>query len=165
MFILESELEAAAELFAVKFSDIAQRHRVLYGELPTALQAISPVARRRQLREILMNLTLRLRRAYVITSLREEQLATIIAETAGSLRTAASTLLELEGQPPASPRESLIRLVRALDDQEGEKWDDMLARISEARETGCLPAGVAVPVLSRIMSLLEIMRQRADKTA
>ena len=36
MFLLESEVHSAVELFAQKFSDIHRRHRVLYGPNPFA---------------------------------------------------------------------------------------------------------------------------------
>ncbi|MDR1461986.1 MAG: nucleotidyltransferase domain-containing protein, partial [Azoarcus sp.] len=130
MFILEEELPSAVELFAVKFSDIARRHRVLFGELPAALRAIPPADKKRQLREMLMNLVLRLRLSY--TSLREDMLAEIVAGTAGPLRSAASTLLDLEGQPVGSPRESLETVVRSLD---GGQWSEVLTHITAARES------------------------------
>jgi predicted nucleotidyltransferase len=160
MFVLESELPAAAEIFAVKFGDIARRYRVLFGELPAALQNVSPEAKKEQLRQILMNLTLRLRHGYVVASLREEQLALVIAETAGPLRSAAATLLELEGQPVASPKESLETVARSLD---GQDWGEMLRRISEARESRRLPPGAAAPVMFRIMALVEAMRLRVER--
>jgi predicted nucleotidyltransferase len=51
MFLLESEVVSAVELFAQKFSDILRRHRVLYGPDPFAglmwnmarLQSVSQV--------------------------------------------------------------------------------------------------------------------------
>lgn len=160
MFVLESELATAAEVFAVKFGDIARRCRVLFGELPDALRSVSPQAQKQQLRQLLMNLTFRLRQAYVVTSLREEQLAVTIAETAGPLRSAAATLLELEGRPAASPKQSLETVARSLD---GGDWSDTLRRISEARETRGLPPGEAASVMFRLMALAEAMRLRAER--
>jgi predicted nucleotidyltransferase len=160
MFVLESELATAAEAFAVKFGDIARRHRVLVGELPKALLAVSPEAKKQRLRQTLMNLILRLRQSYVMTSLREEQLALVIAETAGALRSAAATLLELEGRPVVSPKESLEAVAALLD---GGPWSETLHRISEARESRGLPAGTAAPVLFKIMALTDAMRRRVER--
>jgi len=159
MFVVETELTEAAELFAAKFGDIARRHRVLYGEFPATLGSISAQAKRRQLLEMLMNLTLRLRRNYLFASLHEERLAAVVAETSGPLRVAAATLLELEGQQVVSPKASLERFVSALD---AEKWRDVLTRISEARETGELPAGEAAPLVFRIMEMVDALRRRAE---
>jgi len=159
MFILETELDIAANLFPVKFGDIARRHCVLFGELPAALSAISPGAKKQQLREMLMNLSLRLRQNYVLTSLREEQLAVVIAHTAGPLRTAASTLLELEGVQVASPKASLETVANSLDNG---PWAETLAYISETRETGDLSAGAAGPTFFRILEIIEAMRRRVE---
>jgi predicted nucleotidyltransferase len=160
MFVLESELPTAVEAFAVKFGDIARRSRVLFGQLPAALATISPQAKRQQVRQMLMNLTLRLRQSYVTTSLREEQLALVIADAAGPLRTAAATLLELEGQPAASPKESLEKMAGLLG---GADWSETLRRISEVRESRRLPPGVAGPVAFGVMALAEAMRLRAER--
>ena len=143
MFVLESELPAAAEAFAVKFGDIARRCRVLFGDFPVSLLEISAEAKKQQLRRILMNLSLRLRQSYVLASLREEQLAIEVAEAAGPLRAAAATLQELEGRPATPPKESLETVAGLV----GGDWKDTLNRISEARESRQLPHGVAAPTL------------------
>jgi predicted nucleotidyltransferase len=160
MFVLESELSAAAAVFPVKFADIDRRRRVLYGELPVALLAVSPEAKKQQLRQMLMNLALRLRQRYIVAGLREEQLAVMIAEFAGPLRTAAATLVELGGQTVASPKECLESIVRSLD---GGGWDQTLRSVSEARETGRLSPGEARPLMFQIMALVEAMRLRVER--
>ena len=69
MFLLEDELPVAAELFAVKFNDIRNRHRVLYGsdvngrsfasQLGRVLGADLPLEQKRMiLRDNLRNLLL-----------------------------------------------------------------------------------------------------------
>src|SRR5262249_24489083 len=61
MFVEGGELAHAFEAFAVKFSDIKERHRVLYGSSPLESIQISREASIRRLRQVLLNLTLRLR--------------------------------------------------------------------------------------------------------
>lgn len=161
MFVLESEAPTVAEVFAVKFGDIARRCRVLFGQFPSGLSGISREAKRLQLRQLLMNLTLRLRHSYVVISLREEQLALTIAETAGPLRSAAATLLELEGQPVASPKQSLETVARSL---EGD-WTEALAAISEARQSRRLAPGKAPQIAFQLIDLAQVMRLRAERLA
>ncbi|MDR2689383.1 MAG: nucleotidyltransferase domain-containing protein [Azoarcus sp.] len=157
MFITEPELPVAVGLFPVKFADIARRHRVLFGELPPALKAIDPAAQKRQLQEMLMNLALRLRYNYIIRGLRDEQIAAIIAHAAGPLRTAAATLLALEGKPASSPKAALEIVAGTLD---GGPWAETLANISQAHETEDLPAGTPASTLFQIMAMTEAMRRR-----
>jgi predicted nucleotidyltransferase len=111
MFILESELEPAMDAFAVKFSDIISRRRVLFGTDPFANLIITPKAILLRTKQVLINLTLRLRERYVLISLREEQLAFIIADVTGPLRACAATLLKLQGRPAISPKKAMSTMI------------------------------------------------------
>ena len=151
MFVLEDELCDAVEEFAVKFDDIARRRVVLYGSDPLAAMTVSREATIRRLRQMLLNMTIRLRERYAIVSLREEQLPLVIADFAGSLRAAATSILELQGKPAPSPKEALARLVGQLGD--GSRFSDLLMQISNARETRTLPVGTARPALLAMIDL------------
>lgn len=160
MFLLESEIAGAAEAFAVKFSDILARHRVLHGSDPFASLVISRPAAIRRLQQVLVNLALRLRERYVLVSLREEQLARVIADVAGPLRASAATLLKLEGKGDLAPKAALQAVVR---DAALANAEPLLAHISEAREQGLLPPGVAPALLFDIMRVTGALQARAAK--
>ncbi len=160
MLILEPELEAASEAFAVKFSDIRARHKVIHGRDLFAGLKPSRSATLHRLKQILLNFILRTRERYLLVSLREEQLAPLVADAAGALRAAAEIILELEGRPAASPREALEKLANELDPA---AWKEPLARMSEAREQGRLPAGVGGPVTLRLIELTQALRERSTR--
>jgi len=61
MFLVETEIAAANEAFAVKFADIQARHRVLFGADPFAGLGTPRDALVRRLGQVLLNLQLRLR--------------------------------------------------------------------------------------------------------
>ncbi len=159
MFLLESEIGAASQTFAQKFSDVLARRRILYGEDPFAAVVIPRELRLFQLKQQLLNLVIRLRALYVSRSLREEQLALVVAEAAGPLRSCAATLLDLEGRSQHSPKQALEVFAESLS-QNG--WQELLALISTARETRLLPAGAAGVVAFRLMELALRMRARAE---
>jgi predicted nucleotidyltransferase len=159
MFLLVSELEPAIAAFAVKFADIIRRRRVLYGEDPFAGVSISRGDAIVRLRQTLLNLTLRLREAYLTRSLREEQLVVMIAEMAGPLRSCAAALLELEGETTASPKEALHRVAASLPD--GAKRAEEVSQISEARQKQRLAPGVAAPTFFHLIELARLMWTRA----
>lgn len=163
MFLLESEIGPASEAFAVKFADIVRRHRVLYGADPFAGITISRKAEIIRLKQALLNLTLRLRETYVSRSLREEQLVVVLAEAAGPLRSCAASLLELEGTPANSPKEALERAAASLPVE--ADWAGVLSRVSEARQEGKLPPGVAGPALFRLIELAQSLQTRANVLA
>ena len=82
MFILEAELPSAVTAFAEKFSDILRRRKVLVGPDPFVGVKIPRETLMTRLDQVLLNLILRLREAYVMRGLREEQLALAIADAA-----------------------------------------------------------------------------------
>lgn len=160
MFVRRAELEVAAEAFALKFADISRRHKILYGENLVAGLTPSRKAVVRELKQALLNLTIRFRGRYAAVSLREEQLTLVIAEAAGPLRAAAASLLVLEGRQAVSPKEALETIVQALG------WDngpEMLRSISEAREKGTLPAGVGPALLFRMIELAQALGDRVER--
>jgi predicted nucleotidyltransferase len=160
MFLLGDEIPAAAEAFAVKFGDIHARHRVLFGDDPFLHLDISRAATVRRLQQVLLNLVLRLRHEYVLSSLREEQAAFAIADAAGPLRASAQTILQLESRAAPSPKEALQTLIG---DADFLAFAPLLAQISVARETGQLPPGTAAAALAQTISLTEVLHQRATK--
>lgn len=160
MLIREVELADAAEAFAVKFADIAVRHRVLAGKDVLAGLRPSREATRQRLRQILLNFVLRTRERYAITSLREEQLAVAVADCAAPLRAAAEIILQLEGRPAESPKAALATVASELG---AGKWDATLASLSQAREERFLPPGVGAPTLVALLELGEALRARAGR--
>jgi predicted nucleotidyltransferase len=159
MFLLESEVRPATEAFAVKFGDIARRRLVLYGDDPFASVSVARDDAIFRLKQTLLNLTLRMREAYIARSLREEQLAALIADVAGPLRSCAATLLGLESAPAASPKEALEQVSASLPDGPARARDIQL--ISEARQRQVLPKDVAASALFHLIDLARAMSARA----
>jgi hypothetical protein len=105
---------------------------------------------------VLLNLILRLRHGYVERSLREEQLARVLADAAGPLRSSAATLLELEGRPVDSGKGALVELGTSR----GPAAVSALETMSEARERSRVAPGRAGPALFELIALAERMRER-----
>lgn len=159
MLLLKSELPAAAEAFAVKFADIQARHRVLFG--PDLFATLQPTrgAMIVRLRQVLLNFILRTRERYALVSLRDEQLAAVVADAAGPLRSAAALVLTLEGRPAASPKDALIQLAGELP---GGPWAALLEQLSHARDDARLPPGTGAPTTLGLIDLAQALRERAD---
>ena len=161
MIVTRAELQAAAQLFPVKYSDVRARHRVLVGSDPFERLEIPEADLRRQAREILMNTALRLRERYVRLSIRDEQLVPVIAEAAGPLRSAAAALARLEGVYASSPREALANLAS----EAGAEYTAAVANLSRAREAGKLSAGSAGATLLALSRLAAHLCERAARSA
>ena len=162
MLILESEVAAAAEAFAVKFADIRERHKILWGKDLFAGLHPSREAMRVRLRQILLNFILRTRERYMIVSLREEKLASVIADSAGPLRAGAALMLELEGHPAASPKEALEKLAAEIG---GGRFDEALANLSRAREGAELPPGAGAATTLALIDLARELHARSEARA
>ena len=157
MWLLEAEIPLAAEAFAVKFADILRRRRVLWGSDPFASVSVPRETAIARLRQVLLNLAMRLRASYVLHASHEERLTALLADAAGPLRASAAEILELEGSPRLPPREALEQLARTLP---GDGWTPVLAAIREAREVSLAP-GMAAPVLVRMIDLTSHLLGRA----
>ena len=160
MFLLESEVAAAMEAFAVKFTDILHRHRVLHGSDPFASVTVSDAALLRRLKQVLLNLQIRLRERYVLLSLREEQLGRVIADAAPPLRASAASILQLEGNPAPSPKKALERMVADFGEPQ---LVDALAAISKVRAGQRLEPGQAPASLIALTRLTERLRERVGR--
>ena len=156
MFLLESEVAAAVNAYPVKYLDIIHRHRILHGSNPFEGLSFSRDACVFRLKQVLLNLRLRLRSLYVLRGLNEEQLVLVVADAIGPLRSCAGTILELEGHAAPSPREALEQILPAED----PVWQDLMNHLSQARQTRTLEAGVAGKTLFRVMELTEFLLSR-----
>ena len=155
IFVLEAELPTAITAFAEKFSDILRRRRMLFGSDPFIGVTIPRDIVIARLDQVLLNLVLRLREAYVLRGLREEQLALAVADAAGPLRSSAATLLELQGKSIQSGKEALENIVMAKSNKE---WHEVLPRLSEARESRLLPPGVAGATLLHLIEIASALQ-------
>jgi predicted nucleotidyltransferase len=171
MFLLVGEVDAAASAFANKFADVARNHVVLYGSDPFSDLQLPHASKVIRLKQVLMNSVVQLREAYVERSHDEAELAIVIADASGTLRSAAATLLILEGINPselprtssikASSKSALQRVARELG-EDSNYFSAPLQGLATAREERQLPPGVAVPTLLGLIELVSRMRARAD---
>ncbi len=160
MFILDTELQRAAESFSVKFLDIETRHAVLHGKDYFKDFKISASALKLRLRQVLTNLILRLREQYVLLSNRDELLSHVIADSASPLRSAAFSLLRLKKLPVASPKDALIKIIE--DSSQSSAWMITLADMSHARENN-LQASKINPTYFSLIDIAEYLMLLAEQ--
>jgi predicted nucleotidyltransferase len=106
LILLEDEIAAAAEAFAVKYFDILHRRRVLHGTDPFATLKISEEALQRRVSQVLLNLAMRLRHTMLFGN--DARRTHALVDAIGPLRASAVALLELMRQPLKEPREALL---------------------------------------------------------
>jgi hypothetical protein len=161
MFLLEAELQPAMEAFAVKFGDIARRHVLLHGTNPFQHLNVPRAAAIARLKQVLLNLTLRMRDVIISRGDREEQMVAAIADTAGPLRACAATVLEIRNAVVGSPKEALVKVAFSL--LPSEAAESLMKRITEARIGKGIPPGGARSVFCELMELAHRMLDEANK--
>jgi hypothetical protein len=149
MFLEKSELANAMEAFAVKFTDIKARHRVLYGKSPLDSFEITRDATLRRVRQVLLNLTVRLRERYVIDGDHEERLARILAEITGPIRASAATLIALRDGRTLAPKAALEAIFAA-----DGSWDACLSGLSAVHRDEHLAPGATRQLFGDVLRLL-----------
>jgi predicted nucleotidyltransferase len=157
MFLRESEISAAAAAFAVKFLDITARRRVLFGADPFATLAVPRDAVERRVKQVLLNLELRLREQLVVAAGQPDRLVRALADTAGPLRAAASALCWLEGKPVSPPKAALAAIAKDL---AGGPWDDLLNAVTAARALAP-ESGDPAALFVRLVAMIDALRRRA----
>lgn len=155
MFLLASEIGAAANAFAQKFSDIAKRRHVIYGTDPFAAIAPPRETLRRQVEQVLLNLSIRLRERASSVWGQEDLLARVLADAVGPIRACAQSIVELGGGSAESPKAALEALLGTA----GAPHSHLAACYSRLRERPLEPGGVG-NALMETMELIAWMRKR-----
>ena len=159
MFLLKTEVSQAACAFATKFADILRRRVILSGDDPFSAISIPRETRILELKQQLLNQILRLRASYVSRSLREEQLRLIAARAVGPLRSAAATLLEIQGSPAGSAQQAIERIGSELG---VANWSQTLALLSKLQDSPLAFAGSASSLFLAILDLACRMQSHAE---
>jgi predicted nucleotidyltransferase len=161
MFLLESEVTEAATAFALKFADMTDRHVLLYGRDPFAVLAVPRGAKIFRLKQVLLNLVLRMREALIRSAGEEKRRALLIAEFGAPLRSAAVALLELENAgSAASQKEALEQVAAGIDPT---VFQEALIALTTARSQRALLPGAAGAVMQCLIELGTKMHQRASR--
>ena len=115
MFLLADEVAGAAEAFAQKFDDVRRRHRVLWGRDPFAdAGAVAGGAAARASTRCCSTSRCACARPTSSAGCTRSSSSRVVADAAAPLRTAAASLLELEGRSAASPKVALREVALAL---------------------------------------------------
>jgi predicted nucleotidyltransferase len=157
MFLLEDEVASAIDAFAQKFADILRRHKVLIGADPFAGLSVPRPVLIFRLQQVLLNLTLRLRDAYIEHGVRPGRLIDFLAEATGPVRTSAVSLLELEGQPERAPKQAFADLIESAGEPGWKGVPQRLSAIREGRGEDPDPAAL----LLDLIAIISRMRARA----
>jgi predicted nucleotidyltransferase len=156
MFLLEDEISSAVEAFAQKFADILRRHKVLFGPDPFAGITVTRPVLIFRLQQVLLNLTLRLRDAYIEHGARPRRLIDFLAEAIGPVRTSAISLRELEGHEACPPKRAFLDFIESAGEPAWKNVPERLSAIREQRGEDPDPSAL----LLELIAIISRMRTR-----
>jgi predicted nucleotidyltransferase len=149
LVLLEDEIAAAAEAFAVKYFDILHRRRVLHGMDPFATLSISKEALGRRVQQVLLNLALRLRQSLLLHN--DHARTRDLVDAVGPMRASAVALRELSGLPALPPKEALLDLAST----HGAKA--LVERMQELREKGDPVTPESMRLLAQLIDFARVI--------
>jgi predicted nucleotidyltransferase len=158
MFLLEEEISPAVEAFAQKFADILRRHQVLFGPDPFAGLSVPRPVLIFRLQQVLLNLALRLRDAYIEHGARPRRLIDFLAEAIGPVRTSAVSLRELEGHGSHPPKRAFADFIESAAEPAWKGVPERLSAIREERGDDPDPSAL----LLDLIAIISQMRIRAS---
>jgi len=107
------EWRNSADIFAMEYADVLERHKVLHGQLPTDI-SVDPKHLRLQLEHEAMGTLLQLRRAALASGgAAKEQLA-LMTESVSTVMVIYRALLRLNGETPPADNVTLCERVAAI---------------------------------------------------
>jgi hypothetical protein len=163
MILTPAEVGPAAEVFPTKFLDIQDHHVVLHGANPFAGLVVPREQIRLEIGRQLRNLTLRLRRRYLLVLDDADQQAATLAGLARPLAIQLAALLRLAGKEVPDRSAAIFRLAAETFDADS----DALARLAALRDEGRLDGGAAalysrlLPTLARFADAAERLKEVA----
>lgn len=146
LVLLEDEIAAAVEAFAVKYFDILHRRRVLHGSDPFDSLTISDEALRRRVSQVLLNLTLRLRQSLLLHN--DASRTHALVDAVGPLRATAVALQELSRQPQTPAKEALLALAST------HGATALIERMQALRESGDPVTADSMRLLSELIEFV-----------
>jgi|SoiMethySBSTD1v2_1073268.scaffolds.fasta_scaffold630723_2 hypothetical protein len=156
MFLEEGEIAAASNAFAHKFSDIAGRRKMLWGTDVFEGLRIDRAALVKRERQVLLNLSLRMRARFSESATHEDELAHSLTDAIGPLRASAGCLAQLESDGNPSGREALAALARAAG------LGSLPQMYSHLREGAHVAPGSVKQAFLETLDLIDHMQRKLD---
>ena len=106
-----SEWRGSADIFPMEYADILERHKILYGELPTEGLQVAPRDLRLQLEQEAMGKLLKLRQGVLAAGGDERRLTELLAASLSTIMVIFRAVVRLHGARPAMDNLAVSRAV------------------------------------------------------
>lgn len=154
------EWRGCADVFAMEYADLLERHRVLFGELPTAGVSVRGRDLRMQLESEAMGKLLRFRRGVMSAGSDARRVHALLEESLSSVLAIFRATAHLHGEAVPESSEALCDRVGALI---GAKTDSVRAVVAHRRAGEKLEDDALDGVVAGYLDVLERLASHADQ--
>jgi hypothetical protein len=148
-----------ADVFAMEYSDMLERHRVLFGEFPTADITVATADLRRQLESEAMGKLLRFRRGVMSAGGDAARLKLLVEEAFPALQALLRGVLHLHGEAAAGSTEDVVQRAALL---AGFDPAPVVAVVAHRRGTAPLRDDAVAGVVAGYLAELTAIVQHVD---
>jgi hypothetical protein len=114
LLMTRAEWQRRSDVFAMEYSDLLERHRVLHGALPVEGVTVAPADLRRQLEAEAMGKLLRFRRGVMSAGGEAPRLRALVEEAFPAMQALLRGLLHLHGESADGGSEAVVQRAAAL---------------------------------------------------
>jgi hypothetical protein len=159
LLMTRAEWSRRADVFAMEYSDMLERHRVLYGTFPTKGIVVSRHDLRRQLESEAMGKLLRFRRGAMSAGGDVQRLRSLVEDAFPSMQALLRGVLHLHGESALGATEEVVTRAAAL---AGFRAEPILAVLAYRRGTATLRDDVVMSVVEGYLGELQAVLAYVD---
>jgi predicted nucleotidyltransferase len=159
MTLTMQEWRSSADIFAMEYADLLERHRVLFGTLPTDVQ-VKPSDLRLQLEHEAMGTLLQLRRAVLAAGQNTKDQLALLERSSTTIMVLFRAVLRLNGQKPSHDN---IQLSEQTASMVGVSAEPFVAVLRHKRGEQSLPSSDVARALAGYLSGMEGLARYLDR--
>lgn len=155
-----SEWRSSADIFAIEYADVLERHRLLHGALPTEGIQVRPEDIRRELEEQVLGKLLKLRRGIMEAGTDEARERALLEVSIATFVALFRAVVRLHGERPPSDEAGVVERTGTLAGFDATPFARVVRHV---RRESMLQAGEARAVLAGYLVALEQLIAHLDQ--
>ena len=160
LLLTVEEWRQRADVFAIEYADVLERHRVLHGTLPTDGIVVQPEHLRVQIEGEAMGKLLRFRRGVMSAGDDPKRMRALVDEAFPAMQALLRAVLHLHGEAATRPTEDVVTRAAEL---AGFRAAPILAVLAQRKGTSVLKDDQLAGVIEGYLEELETLVRYADQ--
>jgi hypothetical protein len=160
MTLTTREWRGSADIFAMEYADILERHKILYGDSPFDGIRVDPRDLRLQLEHEAMGKLLKLRQGVLAAGGDGRRQLELLMASVSTIMVIFRAVVRLEGEVPAKDNTTLSQTVGRLAGFDPTPFEQVVRHVRGEQQ---LPVNESAPVLSGYLNGMEKLVEHLDR--